>query len=210
VYTASAIWTLCLLLRALETRIDCARKLWPAVLAAALLALPALVAHADRMARPKFRWGEFDAAVRVTPGLVEAAAFMRKHAAVGDTFVAANLNASYATFDLSMQLCALSGMPAYLSRPYLEMIKDAPRKSVVEMRLAALEEVGRQADHAQAIEALQRLRVQWYVVTGDQGPRWDPQRSHAAFRAGTVALYAADSALSRSAFHDEMRVRNTD
>ena len=210
-YAACAIWTVCLLLRVLATRAAPARRLWPALLAAALLALPAIVAGgAEKMARPKFRWGEFDAAAPVPSGLVEAAAFLRRQAAVGDIFAAAGLSAGNATFDLSTQLCALSGMPAYLSRPHFEMIKEAPRKAVAAARLAALAEVDRLTDYAQAMQSLQRLRVQWYVVAGEKGPRWDPQRRRAAFSAGNVALYAARTESSGGTFHDEVGVRDAD
>ena len=37
------------------------------------------------------------------------------------------------------------------------------------------------------MQLLRTLKVQWYVVAGDAGPRWDLNR--AAFRSGTVALY---------------------
>jgi hypothetical protein len=141
------------------------------------------------MAKPKFRWGENDAAARVAPGVVEAAAFLRRHAVPGDRFALAGMTAAYAPFDLSTQLCALSGVPAYLSRPYFEMNKDAPRRAVAAARLAALQEIERLGDYGAAVQALRSLKVQWYVVAGDEGPRWDPARASAAFKSGTVALY---------------------
>jgi hypothetical protein len=182
-YAACAIWTLCFLVRI------AGKNLWAVLLAGAILALPAIFATAGQMAKPKFRWSEFDAAVRVPPGLVEAAEHMRQHAAAGDVFAVAGLSAAYATFDLSTQVCALSGMPAYLSRPHFEMIKDARRKQVVMARLAALQEIESLTDPAAAMQALRALKVRWYLISGDQAPRWDPERARAAFRAGTVALY---------------------
>jgi hypothetical protein len=196
-YAAAAIWTLCLALRCLATRAgEVPSRLWPTVLAGALLALPAIMAGAQSMASPKFRWADKDAAPRVEPGLVEAAAFLRKQARVGDIFAAGGLSAEYAPFDFAIRLCALSGIPAYLARPYLEMIKDGPRKTLAGARLAALEEVDRQADYAAAINLLQRLNVQWYAVAGEKGPRWDPGRERAAFSAGTIAIYAIRSNLA--------------
>jgi hypothetical protein len=189
-YAAAATWTLCLPLRVLGTRADPARRMWPAVLAVAVLGLPLAFAVAQKTSRPKFSWGEHEAAVRVPAGLVEAAAFLRTHAAPGDIFAPAGLSRGYATFDLGTQVCALTGMPAYLSRPYLEMIKDAPRKQVAEDRIAALEQIGSLSDHHTAMQALHRLNVQWYVTADEQGPRWDPARKRAAFRSGTVALYS--------------------
>ena len=189
-YAAVAIWTLCLALRALAARIDLSAKVWPALALASVIALPAVATSAADMIYPKFRWGARDAAAHVPAGLVGAAAYLRKHAAVGDVFAAAGLSAAYAPFDISMQLCALSGMPAYLSRPHAEMIKDGPRKRVAAARLAAMHEVDSAPDYAQAMQMLRALHVQWYLVADGTGPRWDPAQTRATFSSGTVALYA--------------------
>jgi hypothetical protein len=182
-YAACAIWTLCLALR--MTR----RDTWGILLVATTLALPVIAATAGQMGRPKFRWAEYDQAVRVPPGLVEAAAYLREHAAAGDVYVAAGISDAYATFDLSTQLGGMSGVPAYLSRPYFEMLKDADRKRVVAARLTALRALDAQTDYGAAMRSLQSLKVRWYVVSGEQDPRWDPARARAAFKAGTVSLY---------------------
>jgi hypothetical protein len=182
-YGACAIWTLCLGLRIVG------KPLWLPLAAVSFLALPLIFATAGRMAQPKFRWSEFDAAVRVPPGLVEAAQFMRSNSAAGDTFAAAGLKLTYATFDVSTQLCALSGVPAYLSRPHFETIKDAPRKALAMQRLAALQGIDNSAQYDAAMQALRALGVRCYVAAGGEGPRWDPARARAAFKSGTVALY---------------------
>jgi len=193
-YAGAAIWTACLLLRCLAAPARAwTQRLWPAMVAASLVLLPAAFAAADGMARPKFTSGEPHMALRVEPGLVEAASFLRAQASVGDIFAAAGLKAEFAVIDLPSQLCSLSGLPAYLSRPRLEMIKDGPRRDVAAGRLAALAEVDRQTDYAEATAMLRRLGVQWYVVAGAEGPRWDPGQQRAAFRAGTIMLYATSS-----------------
>jgi hypothetical protein len=190
VYAAGAIWTLCLLLRCLAARqTHLATRARPALLAGTLLALPAIVVGAESLARPKFHWGEEYITQRVAPGVVGAAAFLRRQATMGDIFAVAGLTEEQAYFDLPMQLCALSGLPAYLSRPYYEMIKGPQRKTEVKARLAALQAIERQTDYRAAMDALSSLKVQWYVASGGQGPRWDPSRRHAAFSAGAVALY---------------------
>jgi hypothetical protein len=193
-YAGAAIWTLCLALRCLAGQAgEVTSRLWPTVLVGALVALPAIITGAHGMASPKFRWGQNEVAKRVEPGLVEAAAFLRKQARVGDIFAAGGLSAQYTEFDFPTRLCALTGIPAYLSRPYLEMIKDGPRKTLAGARLTALREVDRQADYTAAMDLLQRLRVQWYAVAGEKGPRWDPGRERAAFSAGTISLYATSA-----------------
>ncbi|MGH8745880.1 MAG: hypothetical protein ACREUK_05265 [Burkholderiales bacterium] len=209
-YAAVAIWTLCLALRALGTSLDLRAGVWPVLALSAILAWPAVAVNAADMMYPKFRWGARDASAHVPSGLVEAAAYLRRHAAIGDVFAAAGLSAAYAPFDVSMQLCALSGMPAYLSRPHAEMIKDGPRKRVAASRLAAMHRVDSAEDYGEAMNTLRALHVQWYLVADATGPRWDPARAHAAFRSGTVALYAVKQARSGSALHDQVGVGNAD
>jgi hypothetical protein len=60
---------------------------------------------------------------------------------------------------------------------------------VVATRFAALEEIAALSDYAKAMQALQKLRVQWYLVAGDASVQWDAQRGRATFRAGSVSLY---------------------
>lgn len=206
-YAAVATWTLCFALRALNGSVDLLARVWPALALAAVLAWPAVAADAANMIYPKFRWGARDASAHVPSGLVEAAAYLREHAAIGDVFAAAGLSAEYAPFDVSMQLCALSGLPAYLSRPHAEMTKDGPRKRIAQARLAAMQHVDAAPDYGSAMRALRALHVQWYLVADASGPRWDPKRARAAFRAGTVALYAVRREASGRALHDQMGVR---
>ncbi len=190
-YAAVAIWTPCLLLRVLALRIDPATKVWPALVLAAIIALPAVSSGAAAMMHPKFRWGQHYAAMRVPSGLVQAAAFMRKHAAAGDVFATAGPTTAYATIDLPAQVCALSGMPAYLARPFLEMSKDGPRRRVAATRLAQLRAIDAAPGYDAAMGMLRAIDVRWFVVAGGSGPRWDPARKRAAFVAGSVALYSA-------------------
>ncbi len=190
-YAASAIWTLCLILRMLAPLPGVQRALWPAMLGVLLVALPTLIPGAVEMSRPKFAWAKHDDATRVPPGLVATARYLRNYASVGDIFAVHGLSDAYTTFDLSTQLCSLSGMPAYLSRPYLEMTKDAPRKVEVRQRLAGLQQIDDAENYQRAMQALRALRVQWYLTTGERGPRWDPERKQATFTAGQVSLYAA-------------------
>lgn len=189
-YAVATVWTLCLAIRGVV-----ARMLWPMTLALCLFALPAVMVGAAGMAWPKPDWAQSHATHRLEPGLLEAAAFLRRQAVrPGDTFAVAGLSDELAVVDVAAQLASLSGLPAYLARPYLEMIKDAPRKAVVTARLAALREIDRQTDYAAAAAMLQHIGVRWYVVTGEQGPRWDPARRHAAFVARSVGVYAAGAA----------------
>ena len=208
-YACAAIWTTSLLLRCLALRTgQQMEQLWRMAVASSLVALPATLIGAEGLARPKFEWGGPHVSHRVEPGLVQAAAYLRSHATVGEIFATGGLSASFVSFDLPMKLSSLSGMPAYLSRPHIEMVKDSVRKKVTAARLAALEEVERQATYGAAMRLLERMRVQWYVTADAEGPPWDPQRERAAFSVGTVAVYATRHSALGGAFHDDVGVRN--
>jgi hypothetical protein len=210
-YAAAAVWTTSLLLRAYAARRGAAAgRLGPALAAVTLVSLPVIAASAERMAGPKFEWGRVYVSQPLEAGLGEAAGYLRRNARAGDTFATAGLDAGYTVLDLPMKICALTGLPAYLSRPYLEMAKDERRRSEAAARLQALQGVERAADHGEAMEALRRLRVRWYLVAGAAGPAWDRGRARAAFRAGSIALYSAHAEASRGALQDGVRVRNAD
>jgi hypothetical protein len=183
-YATCAIWTLCLILRVVR------RDVWTPMLAFSLLAFPAIAVTAGAMAQPKFRWGQYDNAIHVPNGLTQAARFLRQNAGRRDIFAVAKLiGTPNAAFDVAVELCALSGMPSYLSRPQLESLKEAERKRIVAGRFAALNGVAALGDYEAAMKALGSLGVQWYVLADGEGPRWDPARARAAFKSGTVALY---------------------
>jgi hypothetical protein len=189
-YACAGIWSLCLILRWLVSwRPSAARGAWWAALLGALLALPVTLFGSAAMAKPKFDSGKPYIALHVAPGVVDASAFLRAHALPGDAFAVAGLGDALAVVDLPTQICALSGMPTLLARPHLEMIKDGPRARLAGARLAALHHIDREADYGQAMTMLRRLHVQWYVVPHDKAPRWDPDKTRAAFRSGTISLY---------------------
>jgi len=95
--------------------------------------------------------------------------------------------------DAAAELGALSGMPAYIARPYIHMAHGGERQLVAQERHAALEAVARETRSSAALARLAALGVRWYVVTGERGPAWDPQRRLAVFRDRRVAVYLSSS-----------------
>src|SRR5437868_1959615 len=64
------------------------------------------------------------------------------------------------------------------------------RKQLALERHGALQAVSTAANIGDAVQRLGSLGVQWYVVSGSRGPRWDAERSRADFVAGEIAVYA--------------------
>ena len=115
---------------------------------------------------------------------------MRSHARPGDILAAQGLKPGLVATDLAIQLVSLTGMPAYVTRPFIHISAGGPRAQVAVQRYAALGAVAREESPTQALARLRSLGIQWYVVAEKRGPRWDPERRRAAFAQGMVAVYA--------------------
>lgn len=193
VYAVIAIWTAAVLIEGVALR-------W--VLALAGAAFVALWLHIDPWPEaPKFSWGWNYYARALTPGLPAAAAFLRREGRPGDAFAVQGLQQGWAPIaqpgwvptDAAAELAALSGMPAYLARPYIHMARGGERQLEAQERQAVLEAVARETQPAAALARLAALGVRWYVVSGERGPAWDPQLALAAFRARRMAVYRSTS-----------------
>jgi hypothetical protein len=193
VYAVVAIWTVAVLVERVALR-------W--VLAVAAAAFVALWPQSGLWQEaPKFSWGWNYYARALTPGLVQAAAFLRREGKPGDVFAVQGLQrgwvpssrSGWVPTDAAAELGALSGMPAYIARPYIHMAHGGERQLVAQERHAALEAVARETRSSAALARLAALGVRWYVVTGERGPAWDPQRRLAVFRDPSVAVYLSRS-----------------
>jgi len=181
VYAAIAVWTCAVLAERLSfRRVLCASG------AALILLWPQSGLWSEF---PKFSWGWNYYARSVTPGLLQAATFLRAQGKPGDVFAAQGLQGGWVPTDIAVELTALSGMPAYLARPYIHEGQGIERHWVAQARLAALQSIARETQAAKALARLGELGVHWHVVAGDRGPAWDPDRQLAAFTQGKVAVY---------------------
>lgn len=157
--------------------------------------------HGLRREGPKLSWGWNYYARALVPGLSAAAAFLRNEGKPGEQFAVATLPRGWAPIerpgwvptDAAIELSALSGMPAYIARPYLHLASGGERQWVAQERQAALEAVARETRSSAALERLAALGVRWYVVTGERAPAWDPQFALAVFRDRRVAVYRSTS-----------------
>jgi hypothetical protein len=192
-YAVLVIWTaLGFLQRLCPPGAPAERRAWQGLLLAAAAALVLVWPHAAALgSQPRYKWGTAYYAMQVVPGLSRAADFLRANARPGDVFAAPDVRFSWVATDTATELIALSGMPAYLGRPFIHLSRGGRREAVVRERYAALAGVAAEQDVAGALARLRALGIQWYVVPGVAGPRWDPQRARAAFVAGRVAVYSS-------------------
>ena len=90
----------------------------------------------------------------------------------------------------------MTGMPSYLSRPFLHLVQGGRKREIATQRYAELGGIAREQSAQAALERLRKLGIQWYVVAESdrRGPRWDPQRKHAIFVQDMVAVYSTREA----------------
>jgi hypothetical protein len=196
VYAVIAIWTAAGFARwvALQGGLR-VRRVWVSLLVLAALGLGGALLYTV----PDARWLEVHQGAR---GLPQAARFLRSHSRPGDMLAVEGLTLERVYTDAAVQLVSLSGVPAYLSRPFIQAAKQ-----IVLERHEALADIAQVPDAATALERLRRLGIQWYVVVSPgrvwdperlqmvidhSGPRWDRLRERAAFVEGSVAVYSSE------------------
>lgn len=130
---------------------------------------------------------------KVAEGLPHAAAFVRSRSAPGDLIAAQGLNPGLVTTDLAVQLVSMTGVPAYLARPFMHTARGGIHGDAAVRRYRELGAVQREQNAIAALAALRRLGIRWYVVAESNraGPTWDPERRHAAYVDRMVAVYDA-------------------
>jgi hypothetical protein len=185
VYAVFAVWTAAgfagwLALHGLRQR-----RVWlPLLIAAALTVMWGLL-YTVR----DWRWAY---SYKVAQGLPQAASYLRSRTQAGELFAVQGLRTALATTDPAVQLVAMSGVPAYLTRPFIHIAAGGARAQIALTRYIALRAVEREASADAALARLRSLGVRWYVVAekDGRGPRWDPERRRAVFVDRMVAVYA--------------------
>ena len=165
-------------------------RLWRTLAVFMICALPVLWKTAGAMAYPKFYWGKPLVAVRTEKGLERAAAFLRRNAKQGDIFATSGLRRVYTPIDTAAEVASLSGMPAYIMRPWVHIAEGGRRAEIATERWNSLVGIEKLEKPDLALNSLRRLGIQWYVFVGAGGPRWDPLRSRAVFSEESFAIYS--------------------
>lgn len=182
-YAVFAVWTVAGLARWAETLGGMGSpRVRLAVVAIAALCVLGTLRYTVRDARLQRTY-------EVAAGLSQAARFLRTHAKQGDVLAVHNLARGPVYTDNALALVALTGVPAYLTVPFMRATLGG-RAEEVERRAAALAASAQARDTASAFATLREQGIAWYaVVDRNAGPGWDRGRTQAAFVAGDTALY---------------------
>lgn len=184
-YAIVAVWTAAGLANWLASQGWSARRLaWSLAVAVPLVAAAILSSTVN-----DFRWTISSWAPH---GLPAAAAFIRKHSRPGDVLAVHRPRREFAVTDTAVEAVALTGIPAYLARPYTQFARGGRPGEVAKERYGELIEVGAERSAAAALARLRQLGIQWYIICEYEGPGWDPERRQAAFAEGIVAVYSAN------------------
>lgn len=163
------------------------RRVWlPLLIAAAFTVVWVL-----RYTVGDWRWAE---TYTVAEGLPQAATYVRSRSQPGDLLAAQGLSTKLETTDLAVQMISMTGVPAYLTRPFIHLSGGGPRAQTALQRYVALRAVEREASAEAALTRLRALGIRWYVVAESDrsGPLWDPERRRAAFVDRMVAVYSVE------------------
>ena len=191
VYATAVVWTLLFVERSLPVAGASAARLRLALAptVAVSITLTALVRWHEDPARPRFAWGMRHFDTTLDRGLIDAAAFVRARAEVGDTFALIPTDPTARLDDDATKLASLAGVPAYLARADIQASTGETRRGVVEQRLYQLHGVETTSDVNVAFGTLRTAGVDFLVTLGKQGPPFDPSGTRAAFRAAGAAVY---------------------
>ena len=172
IYASAVVWTILFFERGMPVAGPSAARL-RLVLSSTLVAAIATSAVARRHedpARPRFAWGMRNFDTRLERGFIDAAAFVRTHAARGDTFALIPTDPTSRLDDNATRLAALAGVPAYLARAGIQASNSPARRLVVEQRLSELHGVETASDANAAFGTLRRAGVDFLVTLGDAWP----------------------------------------
>ena len=202
-YAVLAIWTVATLVKLLAAR--GVPHLWRVLLLASGVALPLVWPQTGVLGElPKFDWGRQHYAYTVNEGLPQAATFIRHRSRPGDVIAVEGLAPGWVATDVATQLSSMTGVPAYLSRPFIhagQRQEVALKRYFALKRVAAEESVpGRVGPPARARRFLVCRGREGGAALGSQSRPGGLQRAR-----GRRLLCAPDAAMRRGAMHDNPR-----
>jgi hypothetical protein len=190
IHAVFLVWTLLFVDRAIgDRRFEPWFRVLLLTLVVTALGIRTALAWTDDPAQPHFEWGKQLFGKKLESGLIEAATFVHAQATVGDTFALIPTNRSIILDDAATRFAALADVPAYLARAGIQVLNGRERRLVVERRLAELNQIETIDDGEDVFRRLRKIGVKFLVVIGDHGPRFDSDRSQAAFKTDGATVY---------------------
>jgi len=194
VYQIIAIWTavyLCRLVFDQSVAANYARALFALVVVSAASILVGLLSGLQP-AQPIFAWGKNYFRIPITAGELEAAEFVRRQARPGDVAAVAPVDPTASLQDRAIEFVGLTDMPSYLARPAIQTLLGGRHRRAALDRLAIMGKLAAETDATTAFALMRQSGITWYVQIGGEGPRFDPNRSLAAYAISNATVYRVE------------------
>lgn len=173
------------------------RAAWPqriaVLLAMVLLGTATVASRGINPAKPDVAampWSTDFYNERLTPGLLDAARYLRTHRRDGD-ILAMGGDAVMGFSRPIVNLISVTSMPTFLARSELRMMRSPCVRRTVEMRTTALNNIAQARDWVEARQRMRDNAIRWFVVLADQSVAWDPTRQAAVFSSSGLSVYDA-------------------
>jgi hypothetical protein len=143
-------------------------------------------------AQPIFAWGKNYFRIPITAGELEAAEFVRRQARPGDVAAVAPVDPTASLQDRAIEFVGLTDMPSYLARPAIQTLLGGRHRRAALDRLAIMGKLAAETDATTAFALMRQSGITWYVQIGGEGPRFDPNRSLAAYAISNATVYRVE------------------
>lgn len=125
----------------------------------------------------------------VTPGLQEAAQYIETHARQGDVMAMGGSSTVSDPRALIVEVVSLTGIPAFVARSDLKMMRSQCVRQLVMKRLSVLQDLSSKSDWPAAKNFLQSNGIRWFLVPNLEKINWDPDRKFAIFSFKEISVY---------------------
>lgn len=194
-YMVVVIWTAAYAVRALPSTDE--HPVWTgsAVVGVAAVTVLLVVATGIDPAAPRFGWGKDLYNVAINPDIARAAREIRRNAQAGDIVAIGPVDIDKALVDVATEITSLTDVPTFLARYKNQILGGEGALGTETMRqdakrrLALQQEIEASTDPNDVMRRLRENDITWYVWTGKDAPRFDPDRRNATFRGTGIAVY---------------------
>lgn len=126
-----------------------------------------------------------------TPGLLETSQYLKAHAKQGDV-IAMNVSSTVGNLRSPItEVISITGIPAYIARSDLQMMRSGCVQKIADTRLKVLKELLILDNWHNAQHFLQNNGVRWFLVLPGEKLQWDSARKFASFSSNGLTVYDA-------------------
>jgi hypothetical protein len=167
------------------------RTRWISLAAIGALSVIVLAAAIGEAKRPRMTWAADLFGSQAAPELLRIAPLLSEGNEPLPRFAVANQPSNTTVIDDAARLVALSGVPAYISRPAYTLTSKGTEGDETRRRMAVITRLAAATDLSELRTILRAEHITHYVVTSPNDAAFDPERRGAVGHVGTFAVYLA-------------------